>query len=160
MVRAALLLLAACLALDASAQFSRRDRAQGGSPRETYRESPRATVPDDPFSSVERELPSLKVDLKLTGSQVDAWNAFERDVRDIADMDRARRKRLMALRGAEEKPSAIALVTALADEDRNRAEVTSDLRKHVEALYALLDDKQKQMLDRRLVMSQTEPLGR
>jgi hypothetical protein len=30
----------------------------------------------------------------------------------------------------------------------------------LEVVYSMLDDAQKKMLDRRLLMSQTEPLGR
>jgi hypothetical protein len=157
----AVLAAASLVALDGSAQsFPRRDR-QGGSPRESYRESPRAVVPDDPFSALERELPSLKVDLKLTEVQVSAWSAFERDVREVAEMDRAKRRRLMALRNAADAPpGGLEIVARLADDERNKAEATADLRRHLESLYALLDDSQRKMLDRRLWLSQTEPLGR
>ena len=155
------LFAAAVLALvcaDASAQgFGRRERS---SPRDTYRESPRATVPDDPFSALERELPSLKVDLKLTADQMGAWSNFERDVRQVAELDRAARKRLIALREAENKAGALELVNRLADEERNKSAATDDLRRHLDTLYALLDDAQRKMLDRRLWLSQTEPLGR
>ena len=145
--------------VDACAQgFGRRDRPS--SPRDTYRESPRATVPDDPFSALERELPSLKADLKLTSEQVGAWSNFERDVRQVAEMDRDARKRLIALRGADNKPGALELVNRLADEERNKSVATDDLRRHLEALYSLFDDAQRKMFDRRLWLSQTEPLGR
>ena len=157
---AALALLAISLAAaDASAQFSRRERPQS-SPRESYRDSPRAAVPDDPFTALERELPSLKVDLKLTSDQVSAWSAFERDVREVAEMDRAKRRRMLALRDATDKPGAVELMSRLADDERNKADATADLRRHLETLYGLLDDAQRKMLDRRLWLSQTEPLGR
>jgi hypothetical protein len=159
-VRVAVVLLAALLATDSFAQvFPRRERV--GSPRDSRdRDSPRVAVAEDPFSALERELPSLKVDLKLTASQVSAWSAFERDVREVAEMDRAKRRRLMALRDSSDKPSAVALVAKLADDDRNKADATADLRAHLETLYAMLDDTQRTMLDRRLLLSQTEPLGR
>ena len=160
-VRLALLaLLSLCLVSpDASAQFQRRDRPSGAT-RDSYRESPRAVVPEDPFSALERELPSLKVDLKLTADQVNAWSAFERDVREVAEMDRARKRRAIALRDAADKPGAVELMSRLADDERNKADATADLRRHLETLYALLDDTQRKMLDRRLWLSQTEPLGR
>ena len=163
MMRLAIFALAAAtlLALDCSAQMPRRDRPLGASPRVSYRDSPRAAVPDDPFSALERELPSLKVDLKLTAGQVNAWSAFERDVREVAEMDRAKRRRLIALRNASDSPpGALALLGGLADDDRNRADATADMRRHLEALYSLLDDSQRKLLDRRLWLSQTEPLGR
>jgi len=162
-IRIALVALIATstVAVDCTAQvFPRRER-MGGSPRDSReRDSPRAAVPEDPFSALERELPSLKVDLKLTAGQVSAWSAFERDVREVAEMDRAKRRRLMALRDASDKPSAVAIVSNLADDDRNKADATADLKHHLESLYSLLDAAQKQLLDRRLLLSQTEPLGR
>ncbi len=154
--------------MDADAQgFPRRDR--GGSPRDTQAKTDReakdakgvAAASADPFSALERELPSLKVDLMLTAGQVAAWSAFERDVRDVADMDRARRRHLMSLRtGGESPPNAVAMIGALAEDDRLKAEASGDMKRHLEALYAKLDDSQKRVLDRRVVLSQTEPLGR
>jgi len=152
--------------MDAHAQgFPRRDR--GGSPRDTQARTDReakagvAAASADPFSALERELPSLKVDLMLTVEQVAAWSAFERDVRDVAEMDRARRRHLMSLRsGGEGPPTAMAMIGALAEDDRLKAEASGDMKRHLEALYAKLDDSQKRVLDRRVVLSQTEPLGR
>jgi hypothetical protein len=150
--------------MDASAQgFPRRDRS--GSPRDkpaADREAKGvAAASADPFSALERELPSLKVDLMLTAEQVASWSAFERDVRDVAEMDRARRRHVMSLRtGGESPPTAVAMIGALAEDDRLKAEASGDLKRHLEALYAKLDDSQKRVLDRRVVLSQTEPLGR
>ncbi len=154
--------------MDAGAQgFPRRDRS--GSPRDTQPARDReakdakgvAAASADPFSALERELPSLKVDLMLTAEQVAAWSAFERDVRDVAEMGRARRRHVMSLRTAgESPPTAVAMIGALAEDDRLKAEASGDLKRHLEALYAKLDDSQKRVLDRRVVLSQTEPLGR
>lgn len=157
----ALFLLAA--ALDTQSQvMPRRDRV--GSPRDSQsrdREPQRPAAAQDPISALERELPSLKVDLMLTADQVAMWISFERDVRDIAEMGRARRRHIMALREAGDRaPTAVTFVATLAEEDRQKAEATADLRKHLEALYEKLDDKQRGLLDRRMVLSQTEPLGR
>ena len=153
------------VSVDAGAQgFPRRDR--GGSPRDTQANRDRepkgvAAASADPFSALERELPSLKVDLMLTAEQVAAWSAFERDVRDVAEMDRARRRHLMSLRTAgESPPTAVAIIGALAEGDRLKAEASGDMKRHLEALYVKLDDSQKRVLDRRVVLSQTEPLGR
>ena len=167
MMRTLLVLLAALLfvSIDVEAQnFPRRDR--GGSPREQQkdRDTPKSTaasVAQEPFAALERELPSLKVDLKLTADQVNSWSVFERDVRDLAEMDRARRRHLMSLREEGAKaPTAVAMVATLVEEDRLKAEATGELKAHLDALYARLDDAQRSMLDRRVVLSQTEPLGR
>lgn len=166
MKRLPLLTLVLCLAIthDAAAQrFPGRER--GGSPREMQPREPspgaRTAMPADPFSALEREMPSLKVDLMLKAEQVAAWNLFERDVRDLGEMGRQRTRYLMALRDPGDKPlpSASDVLTRLADEDRRRADATMDVKRHFDALHALLDDAQRRMLDRRVVLSQTEPLG-
>ncbi len=161
-MRFALVLLVAWLALDASAQYQGRNR--GGSPREgkASASQPNApVVPNDPFSALERELPSLEVDLTLKPTQLDAWRVFARDVRDIAEMDRTRRKHLMALReGGEAPPSAGTLISTLAEEERMRFEGIMDLKRHFDPLYGSLDEGQRRVIDRRVIQSQVEPLGR
>jgi hypothetical protein len=149
---------------DAFAQ-SRRDRsAFPSAPRENTERSARQPnapqPPADPIASIERELPSLKVDLKLAADQAAAWAAFERDVRDAAETERARRRHVMALAGPSEAPSALALVKAVAEDDRMRAEAMADLRSHLQALYSALAHEQRLLLDRRVAQSQSEPLGR
>jgi len=152
----------ALFASDASAQrYPGRDRS--GSPRESRDQSPNAkpSMPGDPFSTLEREMPSLKVDLLLKREQLEAWQLFERDVRDLAEMGRQRTRYLMALRdpGDTPIPTAADLLARLADEDRRRSDATADLKRHFDALYAALDDSQRRTIDRRVVLSQTEPLG-
>jgi hypothetical protein len=93
--------------------------------------------------------------------QLDPWRAFERDVRDLAEMDRARRRHLISMRQADNQaPGAVSLVSSLVEDDRMRAEAAADLKRHLDALYALLDESQKRTLDRRVVQSQADPLGR
>jgi len=162
-MRAVIITAALCafVAVDSSAQYSGGHHRSGSqdSSQSDSKKSP--VVPDDPFSAIERELPSLTVDIRLTSAQVDAWNVFQRDVRDIAEMDRARRRHVMAMReGGDAPPTALTLVAALAEDDRMRAEATGDLQLHLEVLYAMLSDAQKRVLDTRLILSQTEPLGK
>ena len=137
-------------------------RERGGSPRERPSSTTAApVVASDPFSALERELPSLEVDLMLKPQQVDGWRVFARDVRDVAEMDRARRKHLLSLREEGERPpSASSLIATLAEDQRLRFEATSDLKRHFDQLYSGLDDAQRRTLDRRVVQSQIEPLGR
>jgi hypothetical protein len=161
-MRFALVLLVALFALDASAQYPGRNR--GGSPREgkgSASQQNATIVPNDPFSALERELPSLEVDLTLKPDQLDAWRVFARDVRDIAEMDRTRRKHLMSLReGGDAPPTAGTLISTLAEEERMRFEGIMDLKRHFDQLYGLLDEGQRRVIDRRVIQSQVEPLGR
>jgi hypothetical protein len=154
----ALFLVAITAVTDASPQQQRRHRSD--TPRDEAK--PASPTPAfEPYSALERELPSLKVDLKLTGAQVDAWNLVERDVRHAAELDRTRLRQQMALRdAAKEPPPALTLVTQWADLDRRKAEHTTELARHLADLLALLDDAQRRMIDRRVMLSQAEPLGR
>jgi hypothetical protein len=128
-------------------------------PRESRRDSPMPTF-QDPFGALERELPSLKVDIMISAEQLDDWRVFERDVRDIAEMERARRRHLMALKDSGEKPpTTLTLIGSLTEDARLRAEAAQDLQRHLETLYAKLDDAQRRTLDRRTIQSQTDPLG-
>ena len=148
-------LVCAVAALDASAQgMPRRDR--GAMPRES-RDRPAAAAPivaSDPFSALERELPSLEVDLLIRAEQLDAWRVFSRDVRDVAEMGRSWRKHATAARDSS------SLIASLAEDARERSEATAELKRHFDLLHAALDDAQRRTLDRRLVQSQVEPLGR
>jgi hypothetical protein len=160
------LILVAALAFPVAADAQRyptRDRSDPNAQRRDHNDAkPDAKpVPNDPFSAMERELPSLKADLALREAQMNAWAVFERDVRDIAEMDRTRRKHIMALRESGEKPpTAVTVIATLAEEDRLRSEATTDLKRHFETLYALLDEGQRRTVDKRVVLSQTDPLGR
>lgn len=155
----------AATALDVAAQrMPGRDR--GDSPRGEARRDRDATKarpadPGDPFAAIERELPSLAVDLRLTKEQVAPWAAFERDVRDAAELERSRRKHLAVFRDAADRPGASGtLVASLAEDARLKAETAADLKRDLDALWSLLDESQRRLLDRRLVQSQLEPLGR
>jgi hypothetical protein len=154
-MRTLLALAILLLAVDASAQgMPRRDR--GTMPRES-RDRPAAAAPivaSDPFSALERELPSLEVDLLIRAEQLDAWRVFSRDVRDVAEMGRSWRKHATAARDSS------SLIASLAEDARERNEGTAELKRHFDLLYAGLDDGQRRTMDRRLVQSQVEPLGR
>jgi len=114
----------------------------------------------DPFGALERELPSLKVDLMVREEQLDAWRVYERDVRDIAEMERARRRHLISLRElGDAPPNAVKVIGSIVEDDRQRAEAGADLKRHLEQLYAKLDDTQRRTFDRRTLQSQVEPLG-
>jgi hypothetical protein len=152
------------LAADAGAQGMRRDRGgasrDSSASRETKREAA-APQGQEPYAALERELPSLGVDLLLSERQLTLWRVFERDIRDLAELDRARRRHLMSLRQAGEGPAdASSLIGSLAEDERMKSEAATDMKRDFAALYAQLDDNQKRTLDRRVVQSQTDPLGR
>ena len=161
-LRLVVVLLLALAVADASAQM-RRDRSASprgeARDRQASRDTP-SPLSIDPFAALERELPSLQVDLLIRAEQLDDWRVFERDVRDIAEMERTRRRHLLALRDAGEKqPTAIMFIGSIVEDDRLKAEASADLKRHVEALYSKLDDSQRRTFDRRMIQSQTEPLG-
>jgi hypothetical protein len=127
--------------------------------RETRRDEPNiAARAVEPYGALERELPSLKVDLMIRAEQLDAWRMVERDVRDIAEMERARRRHLLALKSSE-RGTATAFVSSLAEDDRVKAEAAAEFKRRFDTLYAILDDAQRALLDRRVIQSQDEPLG-
>ena len=151
--------------VDVSAQgYPGRERGrttprEKGAERDAQR-APSAASSLDPYAALERELPSLQVDLLIRNEQLDDWRVFERDVRDIAEMERARRRHLLALKDAGDKPAtALTLIGSLAEDERVKAQAAADLKRHLESLYAKLDDSQRRTLDRRTIQSQTEPLG-
>ncbi len=147
---------------DCSAQYSRR----GGFSRDEARNRERPgsearAVASDPFSSLERELISLKVDLKLRADQVEAWSAFERDVRAAAEAEQEQHRQVLALREKSEPPAtALSFLGQLAEDDRRKAEAAARVESDLRALDGRLDAAQRAMLDRRVLQSQTEPLGR
>jgi hypothetical protein len=149
----------ALAATDAAAQ----KRYGGNTSRDSSQTSQQheAAAGPEPFSALERELASLNVDLLLAAGQVELWRAFERDVRDLADMGRAQSRYLQGLReGAESAPNAVVFIAALAEDERTKNEALLDLRHHLDALYAALDNTQKRTLDRRVLRSQTEAPAR
>jgi hypothetical protein len=138
-------------------EMGRQGASKGGEQR------PSAAVPgaSEAYSALERELPSLKVDLLLTTDQLEPWQLLERDIRAAAELERHRTRQLLALRDvSREPPTAQALVAMLADLDRRKADASADVRLHLDALFSRLDARQKQMLDRRVAQSQVDPLGR
>ena len=154
----AVVVLAAVASLDSSAQ--RRERPQ---PQPEVRCPPQASalpVSPDPYATLERELPSLRVDLVLAPEQAERWRAFERGVRVVAELERHRLRQMLPMRDkTREPPEATALLAMLAEIDRRKAEATLSLNLNLGELYAALDEKQKRMLDRRVLLSQADPLS-
>lgn len=155
-------LLAVAVGADAQMRQGRGQRPpsmDGNTPANAYyRSGP--TMASDPMAALERELPSLRVDLKISGDQSPVWESFERQVRDIAELGRARQKHLMTpLEADKPAPPAMTLVAAWANDDRARAVAMDALVPKLEALQGVLSEAQRKELDRRIVLSQTEPLN-
>ena len=114
----------------------------------------------DPVILLERELPSLRTDLALLPEQQALWGPFERGIRDAAELSRQRLKKMMAARPLDAAPpDASRVVAAFADDDRMRAEATAFAAARLKALYDSLSPGQRALLDRRVLLSQSEPLG-
>lgn len=122
----------------------------------------------DSVSTLYQELPSLKADLMLNPEQTKLWDAFALAVRDVRDVIQGRIRREMSVRirspqarEALEKnpPPAQSLFNTLADEDRQRADAMEEARAKAAALIAALTAEQKKMFDRRIALSQADPLG-
>ena len=160
---AVLAFVALAIATDAAAQgYPKRGGQRGEMSKSGDPEAKKpSTAPAlDPFGALERELPSLKVDMMVREEQLDAWRVYERDVRDIAEMERARRRHLTALRqSGDAPPTAMKVIGAIVEDDRQRAEAGVELKRHLEQLYTKLDDAQRRTFDRRTLQSQIEPLG-
>src|SRR5450759_1461174 len=152
----ALLVLSLLLTLDlpAAAQSpgGSRNRARPGgdldSRMQQDRTAPRSPTVTDPMMALERELPSLRTDLKLSAEQRRLWDAFERRARDAAEISRARLKRMASIRIEPDKSiGAVAFVNGIADDDIQRAEAMKDTCVKLQALYDTLSAEQKALLD-------------
>jgi hypothetical protein len=144
---------------------------RGGKPPPGGREATApAIVSSDPIVIMERELPSLRNDLFLTGKQIALWTAFEREVRDAAQLTRARERMIYAARNfgppgsapsqpnTDPIPDAAGFLQHLAEDDRVRAEIMADLVARFKVLYVSLNDNQKSSLEKRFALALRDPL--
>jgi hypothetical protein len=159
-------LFASAVAVNAHAQYGGRPRDRGdtGSMRSARPDnaSPRGTTQAlfDPVAAVERELPSLRIDLNLTADQAPLFDSFERQVRNAADAERLRARHVSAFRtGDASTVSAEVVVGTIADDDTERADAVRLTRERMAALYAALTPDQRKQFDRRIIQSLREPLG-
>ena len=134
-----------------------------GKPERIVERGPAARVSpaSDPIAAIFRELPSLRIDMKIAGEQVALWNAFAAGVRQVNDIAQARIRREAAIRpdDAPEPPPVLNFINALAEEDAQRIEAMRELKTRVAGLVEVLSPEQRKMFDRRIAQSQREPLG-
>jgi hypothetical protein len=157
---------ASAVAASAHAQYGGRPRERGDtgsmrSARPGDADSRIATQPlFDPVAAVERELPSLRIDLKVTADQAPLFDSFERQVRNAADAGRMRARHLSAFRvGDASTVTAAAVLGTIADDDTQRADAARLALERMTALYATLTPDQRTQFDRRIIQSLREPLG-
>jgi hypothetical protein len=162
-LRIAFLLLAGFLAASAAAQSpgtQRRPRTDMPPTQDRAAMPARLAPSADPVIALDRELPSLRTDLALDAAQQPLWGPFERSVRDAAELTRQRTKKMMAPRPVDAPvPSAAALMATLAGDERMRADAIEDASARLKPLYEALTPTQRSMFDRRVLLSQSEPLG-
>ncbi|MBL8519436.1 MAG: hypothetical protein JNK75_02085 [Betaproteobacteria bacterium] len=121
---------------------------------------PQAAPVTDPMAALERELPSLRLDLKLASDQTALFDSFSRSVRDAAEAARARVKRLHAFNFDDTSTvSAASIVQTVTEADVARAEAMRATGERMDVLYATFNPDQRRLFDRRIMQSQREPLG-
>ncbi len=156
---------ASALAASANAQYGGRprNRSDSGSGHSTAPgdSGPRAAPPLlDPVIAIERELPSLRIDLKLTADQTPLFDSFERQVRNTAEAGRLRNRHLSAFRIDEGSTvTGDTVLSTIADDDTQRADATRLALERMSALYTVLTADQRKQFDRRIIQSLREPLG-
>ena len=112
------------------------------------------------MAAVEREIPSLRIDLKLDRDQGVLFDSFQRTVRDVAEASRQRiRRRLSFKLDDGSTVSAASIITTIAEADVARADAMRAVGEKMDALYATFNADQRRLFDRRIMQSQREPLG-
>lgn len=121
----------------------------------------------DPVAAINRELPSLKVDMKITPEQLAQWDAFSASVREANNISINRAKRDAMARPRDDRakpdmtdaPPALVMIAALAEDDAQRADAMGLVKSKAAALVESLTPEQRRMFDRRIAQAQREPLG-
>ncbi len=142
---------------------------KSGTPRSAPERNPaaRGAVAMDPIAAINRELPSLKVDMKITPEQTAVWDEFSASVRAVNNISINRAKRDAMARPRDENakpdltdaPPALVMITALADDDAQRADAMRVVKSRAATLVETLTPEQRRMFDRRIAQAQREPLG-
>lgn len=155
--------LASLGAANVSAQFGgRHGHGDASMPSRPGDSGGRSTNPAlaDPVVAIERELPSLRVDLNLTAAQAPLFDSFEREVREAADAGRLRAHHLSAFRTDDGSTvTAETVLTTFVDDDGERADAMRQALERKQALFAALTPDQRKQFDRRIIEALREPLG-
>ena len=165
----AIALVTALQCTDSVAQVGGSGRGRGGdggmqrqqAPRKDATVTPRTNAPvADPMVAIERELPSLRLDLKLEGEQGALFDSLSRAVRDATEAARQRARRMSAFKFDDGSTvSASSIILTVVETDAARAIAMQAVNERLEALYNTFNADQRRMFDRRVMQSQREPLG-
>jgi len=141
-----------------------RERSDAGSSRTLHPgdANPRVggQIVGDPAAALERELPSLRMDLKLTAEQTPLFDSFERELRNAAEAARVRARHVAAFRTDDSStPTADGILGTIVRDDSRRAEAARLALERMSALYEALTVDQRKQLDRRVLQAVREPLG-
>lgn len=161
---AALFLTATASSVQAQFGGRSRDRGDGNGTRSQRSgdSNQRVTNPTlvDPAAAIERELPSLRIDLKLTADQTPLFDSFERQVRNTAEAGRSRARHLSGFRIDDGSAvTADKVLSMIADDDAQRADAARLALEKMTVLYAGLAPDQQKQFDRRIIQALREPLG-
>ncbi len=139
---------------------------KGSTPRNAPDRAATRSAAVDPIAAIHRELPSLKTDMKITAEQGPLWDAFSASVREANNISINRAKREAMARPRDDAkpdmtdaPSALTMISALADDEIQRAEAMRIVKVKAAALVEILTPEQRRMFDRRIALAQREPLG-
>ncbi|MBL8516553.1 MAG: hypothetical protein JNM76_06240 [Betaproteobacteria bacterium] len=133
------------------ADLPRRDTGQ--------RPGPPVIAVTDPLSAFERELPSLRVDLKLTPEQVAHWDSFARALRDAAEAGRGVARLTAGLRTGDDTPALGKSLEMLGGLASQRAWALNEASRAYAVLEPRMSPEQVSLLSRRFRQAATDPLG-
>lgn len=163
-----LLLTAACTCMtEAQAQYGGKQRGGvGGEPskkgaaRSETATKPTTVAPTDPMVAIEREMASLRVDLKLTAEQTGLFDSCYREVRNAARASTERTRQLSGFRLDDGSTvAATSIIATSADADTVRASSMREVGAKLDALIVALTPEQRKQLDQRVVEAMRDPLG-
>jgi hypothetical protein len=148
-VIAAAMLLAAPVAFaqDQPAAPQQQEKQQG---KESRRQQ---MSPEERAAAIDKRLERVKSNLKLTSEQAALWPPVEAALRQFANEAQEARQEMRAQREARSKDKdqevdPIAMLRERADRMAERADVMKKLADAADPLYKILDDGQKQQLQR------------
>ena len=166
----AFLLSATCLGMaDANAQYGGRQRGGTGVGESARRDPSRnesATKPGpaaaaaDPMLAIEREMTSMRIDLKLTFEQIALFDSLEREVRNAARASRERTRQIAGFRVDDGSTvAATSIITTIVDADTRRADSMREVAVKLDALQAAFSPELRKQFDRRIMQAIRDPLG-
>lgn len=133
---------------------------QRDTPRNDSAAKPTVAPVTDPMLAIEREMTSLRVDLKLTPEQTPLFDSLDREVRNAARASRERTRQLAGFRLDDGSTvAATSIIGTIAEADIQRGDAMRLVSSKLDTLQAAFTPEQRKQLDRRFVQAMREPLG-